>query len=160
MSGIGPNAKCRPGPKCLLFGVDRTYGGHHEIDASDPKRTTARFGLGSSRRRSTELFKIEQLIRKVADKVRGSYTDNSLQWTGEDPDGRGMGIVPKGANHAFQRRGETSKVWLVAASALTPLFLCLSEPALAQCAGPARAVWRAGGGSAAFGYRDHQWRYL
>jgi len=24
--------------KCLLFGVDRTYRGHHEIDAFDPKR--------------------------------------------------------------------------------------------------------------------------
>ena len=27
--------------------------------------------------------------------------------------------------------------WLLAASALAPLSLCLSEPALAQCAGPA-----------------------
>jgi len=25
--------------KCLLFGVDRTYRGHHETDALDPKRT-------------------------------------------------------------------------------------------------------------------------
>jgi hypothetical protein len=25
--------------KCLLFGVDRTYRGHHETDAFDPKRT-------------------------------------------------------------------------------------------------------------------------
>ena len=25
--------------KCLLFGVDRTYLGHHETDALDPKRT-------------------------------------------------------------------------------------------------------------------------
>jgi hypothetical protein len=25
--------------KCLLFGVGRTYGGHHETDASDPNRT-------------------------------------------------------------------------------------------------------------------------
>jgi hypothetical protein len=24
--------------KCLLFGVDRTYDGHHETDANDPKR--------------------------------------------------------------------------------------------------------------------------
>ena len=29
------------------------------------------------------------------------------------------------------------KSWLVAASALAPLSLCLSEPALAQCTGPA-----------------------
>jgi hypothetical protein len=26
--------------KCLLFGVDRTYRGHHETDASDPNRTS------------------------------------------------------------------------------------------------------------------------
>jgi hypothetical protein len=26
--------------KCLLLGVDRTEGGHHETDASDPKRTS------------------------------------------------------------------------------------------------------------------------
>jgi hypothetical protein len=25
--------------KCLLFGVDRTYRGHHETDALDPKRS-------------------------------------------------------------------------------------------------------------------------
>ena len=25
--------------QCLLFGADQTYRGHHEIDASDPKRT-------------------------------------------------------------------------------------------------------------------------
>ena len=28
--------------KCLLLGVDRTYGGHHEIDAFDPKQTRTR----------------------------------------------------------------------------------------------------------------------
>jgi hypothetical protein len=27
--------------KCLLFGVDRTYRGHHETDANDPKRRMA-----------------------------------------------------------------------------------------------------------------------
>src|SRR3984893_18929026 len=26
--------------KCLLFGVDRTYRGHHETDASDPLQTS------------------------------------------------------------------------------------------------------------------------
>jgi hypothetical protein len=31
--------------KCLLFGVDRTYGGHHETDAIDPKRT---FGISQT----------------------------------------------------------------------------------------------------------------
>jgi hypothetical protein len=25
--------------KCLLFGVDRTYRGHHKTDATDPERT-------------------------------------------------------------------------------------------------------------------------
>ena len=34
--------KGRPGPVGLLLGVDRTYGGHHEPDANDPKLT---FGL-------------------------------------------------------------------------------------------------------------------
>jgi hypothetical protein len=31
--------------KCLLFGVDRTYRGHRETDASDPKRTPPRLDL-------------------------------------------------------------------------------------------------------------------
>jgi hypothetical protein len=26
--------------KCLLLGVDRTYDGHHQTDATDPKRTS------------------------------------------------------------------------------------------------------------------------
>jgi hypothetical protein len=39
MSASGTNAKCDWVRKCLLFGVDRTYRGHHETDASDPKRT-------------------------------------------------------------------------------------------------------------------------
>jgi hypothetical protein len=36
--------------KCLLFGVDRTYRGHHETDAIDPFRTSVKKGqrtLGS-----------------------------------------------------------------------------------------------------------------
>jgi hypothetical protein len=28
--------------KCRLFGVDRTYRGHHETDAFDPQRTSSR----------------------------------------------------------------------------------------------------------------------
>jgi hypothetical protein len=30
--------------KCLLFGVDRTYRGHHEADAFDPERTCHKMG--------------------------------------------------------------------------------------------------------------------
>jgi hypothetical protein len=26
--------------KCLLFGLDRTYDGHHKTDAFDPKQTS------------------------------------------------------------------------------------------------------------------------
>jgi hypothetical protein len=29
--------------KCLLIGVDRTYGGHHETDAIDPEQTLDRY---------------------------------------------------------------------------------------------------------------------
>jgi hypothetical protein len=28
---------------CLLIGVDRTYGGHHETDAIDPEQTLDRY---------------------------------------------------------------------------------------------------------------------
>ena len=35
--------------KRLLLGVDRTYGGHHEIDASDPKRSFTRSGATPAR---------------------------------------------------------------------------------------------------------------
>jgi hypothetical protein len=31
--------------KCLLFGVDRTYDGHHQTDATDPKPTSARLEI-------------------------------------------------------------------------------------------------------------------
>jgi hypothetical protein len=31
--------------RCLLFEVDRTYRGHHETDAFDPKRTPPRLDL-------------------------------------------------------------------------------------------------------------------
>jgi len=34
--------------KCLLFGVDRTYRGHHETDAVDPKPTSAQVDKGPS----------------------------------------------------------------------------------------------------------------
>jgi hypothetical protein len=47
--------------KCLLFGVDRTYRGHHETDAFDPKRTwhtrllNHLVGAGEERRRKSNI---------------------------------------------------------------------------------------------------------
>ena len=68
------------------------------------------------RRRSTGYAKLNTSLRSVAIdqlKVRRTLPDSRtsfLEWSGEDPEGREIGIVPKGANHAFQRRGETSKI--------------------------------------------------
>jgi len=33
--------------RCLLLGVDRTYRGHHETDAIDPKRTSSLWACNS-----------------------------------------------------------------------------------------------------------------
>ena len=68
-------------------------------------------------------------VRRRLSKDRTS----SLEWSGEDPDGRKIGIVPRGRTMLSSVEPKRRKSWLLAASALVPISLCQPESVLAQC---------------------------
>jgi hypothetical protein len=70
--------------KCLLLGVDRTYRGHHETDAFDPKQTCLLdhlVGAREQRRRHSEailLFAMKINVPEVIDAEYESKGDDDL----------------------------------------------------------------------------------
>jgi hypothetical protein len=71
--------------KCLLFGVDRTYRGHHESDVFDPKRSWAAW----PNRRLNQLHEIFTLLCDAAQgRLLSWQTSRWPLWDSRSTDGR------------------------------------------------------------------------